>query len=101
MDLSLLVFDACNTFFALYIICELGQRLSDAFEEINELIDQFQWYRFHKNMKRILPTAMIIVQKPVSVECFGSLLCGREVFKKVWCEIESIRTFSSLHSFTN
>lgn len=83
MDLTMLGLDGCNTLFSLLIICELGQRGSNAFEDINDIIDQFQWYRFSSEMKRLLPIAFIIVQKPVSVGCFGSVLCDREAFKKV------------------
>lgn len=72
----LLDFDVCNTFVVVFITCELGQRLANAFSEINELIEEFQWYRFS-----------ILSQKPVSLGCFGSFLCGREAYKIVcWTE---------------
>lgn len=75
--------DSCNVFSAVFISCELGQRISNEFSDINDLIDQFHSYRFTIEMKRILPMALIIAQKPVSIGCFGSSLCCRETFKRV------------------
>lgn len=89
MELFVLGIDACNVFFAVIVACEFGQRLTNAFNEINDLIDQFQWYRFPSNMQRILPIALIIAQKPVSIEFFGSFSCSRELFRKVQNVIEA------------
>lgn len=81
--LLLLGFDGCNMLLAISIACEFGQQMRNAFSEINDLIDQFHWYRFPVDMKRTLPIALIIVQKPVSIEFFGSFSCCRELFRKV------------------
>lgn len=83
IDLFLLGSDTCITFVSVFIACEFGQHLDNSFSEINDLINQLKWYRFPIEMKRILPFALIIVQEPVSIECFGSILCCRETFKKV------------------
>lgn len=81
--LFLLGVDTFNTFIVVYIACELCQRLSNSFDEINDLINQFRWYRFPIETKRILPMALVFVQKPVSLECFGSFSYCREALKKV------------------
>ena len=73
-------------FFALalvFIACELGQRMSDEFEGIDFTIDQFDWYLFPIEIKRMLPTIIAVAEQPVSLECFGSITCVREVFRKV------------------
>lgn len=85
----LMSFDVCNTFIILCTSCEFGQRLANAFSEINDLMDQFQWYRFPIKVQRILPMVIVLAQKRVSYECFGSFSCGRKAFKIV-CEIEFI-----------
>lgn len=89
-ELFLLEISACVTFVGLFISCELSQRLSNSFSEINDMIGRFQWYRFPTEVKRILPMTLIFVQKPASLQCFGSFTCCRDAFKKVIkCEIEN------------
>lgn len=83
MALLLLIFDAFNSFAFIFISCELGQRLSDAFNEINDVIDRSEWNLFKNEFKRILPMIMIISQEPVMLECFGRISCCRDVFNKV------------------
>lgn len=50
----LLVGDACTSFVLIFIICEAGQRIGDAFEEFNDIINRFSWYRYPTKIKRIL-----------------------------------------------
>lgn len=62
---------------------ELGQRMNDAFEEIDLSIDQFNWYLFPIGIQRLLPMIIANAQQTVSMECFGSIVCTRDVFKNV------------------
>lgn len=84
-DLPLFILITMGTFtFALvFIVCELGQRMCDAFDGIGSTIDQWDWYVFSVELKRMLPMIMANLQRPVEMECFGSITCGREVFKNV------------------
>lgn len=66
-----------------FIASELGQRMGDAFEEIHSTIDQFDWYSFPVEIKRMLPMIILEAKQPVLFECFGSIACTREVFKNV------------------
>lgn len=63
--------------------CEIGQRMSNAFEEIGEVTAQYRWYAFPKQIKRMLPTILINLQVPVELPIFGSFSCGRDTFKGV------------------
>lgn len=81
--LFLLAYDALNSFGLIFISCELGQRMSDAFNEFNDVIDQSKWYLFPNKLKRILPTIMVVSQEPFVFECFGGISCCREVFQNV------------------
>lgn len=65
------------------IACELGERMSGAFEKIDVTIEKFDWYLFPIGVKRMLPMVMAGTQQPVALECFGSIACSREVFRKV------------------
>lgn len=63
--------------------CELGQRGSDAFIKINDAIEQFDWYLYPEDVKRMLPIVMMMTQQPVAFNYFGSFMCCRDTFKKV------------------
>lgn len=60
-----------------------GQRLTDEFDEIKLTIDKFKWYLLPIEIKRMLPMIKANAQEPVPLECFGSIVCIREVFKNV------------------
>lgn len=79
MSLSLLWWALILTYFP----CELGERLSNAMEEIKDSIGQFNWYLFPIEIRKVLPTILIGVQQPVEIRFFGSISCNRESFKKV------------------
>lgn len=98
MELLACGFNAADTLFEVFIACELSQRLGNAFTDIYELIDQFQWYRFPTKVRRILPMALGFVQQPVSLECFGTFVCCRDAFKRVnvWT-LKSISLTISTH----
>ena len=65
------------------IICELGQQLSNAFEEIGDKIEDFDWYTFPLEIQRYLPNLLMAAQQAVVLECFGSISGSRDTFKKV------------------
>lgn len=71
------------------IVCELGQRVTDIFASINDVIEQYNWYQYPIAMKKMLLTILPEVQKPVDIKCFGSLAANRECFKKV-CVVNQI-----------
>lgn len=81
--LLLTIFFTCYAFGVVVAICELGQRLTNAFEEINDEIWQMDWYLFPSQIQRMLPTIMNLTQKKVAFKCFGSIAGSRETFKKV------------------
>lgn len=76
----------CELFWAVafvFICCEFGERVTDAFIRINDAIDQLNWYLFPTTLWKILPTIIIAVQDSVGLQCVGSISCSRSVFKKV------------------
>lgn len=66
-----------------FAFVELGQRITNAFDDIDETIGQFDWYLFPIGVQKMLPTILIHAQKPVTLDCFGKISCLRESFKKV------------------
>lgn len=87
MPLLLSISNGTLALATVFIACELGQRLTDGFNDIELTIDQFAWYLFPIEVKRMLPMIIADAQQPVYLECFGSIGCTREVFKSVsWYE---------------
>lgn len=67
----------------LFVACELGERLSNTLDEVDDLIGQLNWYLLPIEFQRMLPTIMINSQQPVVLKCFGCISCSRDQFKKV------------------
>lgn len=63
--------------------CELGQRITVAFDECNVLIYHCDWYLSPVEIQRILPIIVNFAQQPIVIKCFGSAACDRETFKYV------------------
>lgn len=76
--------------------CELGERFSMSFVEVCRAIDEFNWYAFPISMQKALPIIFINAQEPVALKCFGGIICGRDVFKRV-CENELIELVQLMH----
>lgn len=78
-------------FFIIFSYCELGERFSGQFDEINKIIDECNWYLLPIEMQRMLPTIMMTTQKRIYLEGFLNVKLIRETFKKV--------KFSTYNSF--
>ena len=83
MMLFLSIYELLFTYMAVFILCELCERLTNRFVEINDLVDQFDWYLLPFEIQQLLPMIMANTQQPLDIVCFGSLLCNRDTFKKV------------------
>lgn len=78
-----IIMDTYENTILVFIICELGERLANSFEEIDIIIEQFEWYRFPIELQRIQPMIMIVAQEPSYLECLGNILSSRELLKNV------------------
>lgn len=83
MPLFLLILSGTFGLAAVFIACELAHRLTDAFNGIGHTADQLDWYLFPIEVKRMLPMVIVIAKQPVTIACFGNIICSREVFKNV------------------
>lgn len=68
---------------AVFVACEIGQRYSNAFTEVEDVFDQFSWYLLPIGIQRILPSINLYMQQSIEIKFFGSLSCSRELFKRV------------------
>lgn len=78
-----LIFKLANTLGQLYVACEICQRLSNAFMEIDDGMGQLDWYRFPHEIKKVLPIILVLTQQPFAFECIGSISCNRETYIQV------------------
>lgn len=83
MVFLILIYQMCWSFSLVFISSEMGQRLSNAFSEISDIIEQFEWYSFSLEMQKRLPIIIMNAQEIVAIQCFGSIASDRETFKKV------------------
>lgn len=73
-----------GAFGLVFFSCELGQRFSNSFDLISDImIGKLSWYLLPVESQRLLLFTIMNVQRPVVIKCFGNILCGREQFKKV------------------
>lgn len=78
-----MVIEVFYSFCVVFITCELGERLINAYGGIDDVIGQFDWYLYPFEIQKFLPTIIIIAQQPVAIECFGSVTTNREAFQQV------------------
>lgn len=75
------VLELVVSFLLVFISCELIGRINYGFEAIGNI--QHEWYLFPSNVQKMLPLILLYAQQPVNINCFGSIPCNRETFKKV------------------
>lgn len=81
--MMMIVLETFYAFGAIFIDCELSQRVNLAFDECSEIINQFDWYLFPGELQRMLPIILNYAQQPVEIKCFGSTACNRATLKYV------------------
>lgn len=70
-------------FIFIFIYCELGQRVNEAFDESYDTILQFNLYSFPMEIQRMLPIIILNAQQSVEIRGYGDFSCTRERFKSV------------------
>lgn len=83
MILTISIVNSCWAFSGAFTVCDLSERMSNSFVSVGGLVDQFNWYNFTDDTQRMLLIIFIDVHEPVVFNCFGSVTCSRESFKKV------------------
>lgn len=67
----------------IFFSCEVGQQITNLFEEIADRFDLLSWYLFPIKVQRLLPTVTINMNETIVVGCFGMLNGSRDQLKKV------------------
>lgn len=67
-----------------FVVCELGQRFSNAFNQFDVTLNETGfWYLYPPKVQRMFPMIIVNAQQPIAFKCFGSILCERDTFKRV------------------
>lgn len=77
------VFNVLTVFGSVFLGCEVGQRFSNLFEDINDQLDRLNWYQFPLNVQQILPIILINAQEEVVIGYFGIITATRVQCQKV------------------
>lgn len=65
------------------VACEVGQRVSNTFSDVDDTFEQIDWYLLPMEIQRMLQLAIMYTQEPILLKFFGSSSCTREQFQKV------------------
>lgn len=71
------------SFLAVLIVCELGERMTNAFDSFNATLYQCDWYEFPIGIRQMFVMVLFNSQRTVMIKGFANTLCARESFKKV------------------
>lgn len=70
-------------FGSVFLACEVGQRFSNLFEDVNDQLDRLNWYLFPMKIQQMLPTILINAQEEVVIGYFGIINATRVQCQKV------------------
>lgn len=88
----------------LYMVCSFGDRVTNRFVEINDLMYSSVWYLYPIKLRKYPYMVILIANKPVYLKAYPSFYCTLETFKKVfndpmyWPFIDKFFIFPSLSS---
>lgn len=73
----------------MFLVCEPGQRVTDAFARFNGEIDKCDWHLLPANKRRLYLIFSLDTQQPNNIRCYGRILSTRHTFKEVHCKMTS------------
>lgn len=70
-------------FLYVFVLCELGQRITNRFEQLDDSFGQCNWYLFPIEMKKMFVITTAISQQPIFIRGYGNVFCSCETLKRV------------------
>lgn len=67
----------------IYLVCILGQRMTDQFDEFNDELHQCNWFTFPMGMQKMYAIFVHNAQQQMGLQGYGNLLCSRDTMKRV------------------
>lgn len=72
------------SFALVYAFCEMGENVTNQFNEFEKELGQSDWYIFSMKLQRIYIIVLANAEQPKTVHGFGNIMCLREYMKKVF-----------------
>lgn len=66
----------------LFLICELGERMTHRFVMFDEELERYDWYNLPMESQRLYLMFLLDIQQPKHIIC-GHIPCTRETFRRV------------------
>lgn len=74
---------AVLTFIFIFIACEPGERVTEAFEQFDDELMQCNWYLLPTVIQRLYLIFLVNTQQTIHFECYGGISCTRDTSKNV------------------
>lgn len=84
MDMSVFMMLAFWIFGVLFLMCELGERVTNQFIMFGEENQQSDWHMLPIKMQRMYLVFLLDTQQPKNTCCYGRISCTRDTFKQVF-----------------
>lgn len=81
---------AMLTFIFIFIACEPGERVTEAFETFNEEFEQCDWYLLQNDVQKLYVMFLLDTKLRINIKCYGNIHCTRETSKKVITVFENL-----------
>ena len=66
-----------------FVICELGERVTDQFDQFGEELAQCEWNELPIEMQRMYLIFLSDTKHRLNIRSYGGIICTRETFKMV------------------
>lgn len=73
---------AAWSFGSVFLFCEFGIKVTNAFEEFGDELYQCKWYSFSTETQQMMVTFLAETQDPAFVRGYCNIVCLRDSFKK-------------------
>lgn len=77
------IFVAIWSFLVIFIVCVLGQTMTNQFDEFSVELSQCNWYAMPFQMQRMYAIFLVIAQQETHLQGYGNILCLCNTMKKV------------------
>lgn len=70
------------SFVIIFTLCNLGQILTNKFDEFNDELVQCDWYLYPCKMQQIYAIMLVNAQQPTYLKAYANILCTRAIIMK-------------------
>lgn len=79
----LCLFEILYVFGIVFVICEIGNKITNEFDTIDDTFYKLDWNAYPEEIKRMMLVILQVTQQPVELFAYGNYPCSRDTFKRV------------------